>query len=508
MLSLLIFLPLGGAVLATLVPNADEDGGQRAGFVSLLAAAATLGLAIGLLAGFETGKGLQWVTDVTWISELGIHYKLGIDGLNVFLIVLTALLWLAATGYALLSEWQRPRLFYLMLALGETAALGAFCAQDLALFVLFFDLMLIPFYFLIGIWGSGPDRVRATTTFVIYTLVGSLLMLAAAAATGILATPDGGTTTFELSELARRPLSAGSQDWIFLAFAAAFLVKMPAFPLHGWMPAAYRAAPTPVVAVLSGVLSKVGAYGFLRICLPLFPHAAANYQELLLVIAVLSILYGSVMAFTQTSATLVVGYSSIAQLGFITLGIFSLREAGAQGAVLQMVNHGLVVAPLFFIIAVLAARVGGTDDLRRMGGLALRAPVLAALFLVVTMATLAIPGSANFVGEFLILTGTFNAKIVYAFLGGAGVVLAAVYALRLYQRSMHNQLPDGAQSRDLTLPQLGLLVPIVAVIVALALYPQMVLKRTEPSTRASVAPAAAAAQGAARAERPPLEAHR
>src|SRR6185503_15361011 len=281
------------------------------------------------------------------------------------------------------------------------------------------------------------------TTFVIYTLVGSLLMLAAAIATGILATPDGGTVSFELTQLTQRRLSEGSQDWIFLCFALAFLVKMPAFPLHAWMPGAYTAAPTPVVAVLSGVLSKVGAYGFLRIVLPIFPDASSTFQELMLVIAVASILYGSVMAFTQQSATLVVGYSSIAQLGFITLGIFSLSDQGSQGAIIQMVNHGLVVAPLFFIIAVLAARVGGTDDLRRMGGLAMRAPVLAALFLVVTMATLAIPGSANFVGELLILNGTFNAKIVYAIVAGAGVVLAAVYSLRLYQRSMHNPLPEG-----------------------------------------------------------------
>src|SRR6185503_3456110 len=276
------------------------------------------------------------------------------------------------------------------------------------------------------------------TTFVIYTLVGSLLMLAAAIATGILATPDGGTVSFELTQLTQRRLSEGSQDWIFLCFALAFLVKMPAFPLHAWVPGAYTAAPTPVVAVLSGVLSKVAAYGFLRIVLPVYPDASINFQELMLVIAVASILYGSVLAFTQTSATLVVAYSSIAQLGFITLGIFSLRDEGAQGAIIQMVNHGLVVAPLFFIIALLSARVGGTDDLRRMGGLAMRAPVLAALFLIVALATLAMPGSANFVGEFLILTGVFNSKIVYAFVAGIGVALAAVYMIRLYQRSMHN----------------------------------------------------------------------
>jgi NADH-quinone oxidoreductase subunit M len=373
-----------------------------------------------------------------------------------------------------------------MLALGETAALGAFCAQDLALFVLFFDLMLVPFYFLIGIWG-GPARVQATTRFVIYTLVGSLLMLAAAVATGILATPDGGKTTFVIQDLAQRPLSTSSQYWIFLFFAAAFLVKMPAFPLHAWMPDAYRAAPTPVVAVLSGVLSKVGAYGFLRIVLPLYPAASVHFQELLLLIALASILYGSVMAFTQQSATLVVGYSSIAQLGFITLGIFALRDEGAQGAVLQMVNHGLVVAPLFFIIALLAARSDGTDDLRRMGGIAFRAPVLAALFLIVGLATLAMPGSANFIGEFLILTGILKAKLVFALLAGVGVALAAVYVIRLYQRAMHNPVSTSVQPRDLRPHDIAVLAPALAAILVLAVYPQLILHRSDASVTKSVA---------------------
>ena len=500
MLSVLIFLPLAGGVLAALLP--PGRGGRVAGWVTLLFALATLGLGIGLLAGFDFGAdqltvfgagdkasevlyGQQHVTDVNWIPELGIHYKLGLDGLNLFLILMTALLWVAAIAGSLSRDWERPRLYYLMLALGETAVLGAFCAQDLALFVLFFDLMLVPFYFLIGIWG-GPNRVRATTTFVIYTLVGSLLMLAAAAATGILATPDGGTTSFELTALLQRPLSEGNQDWIFLLFAFAFLVKMPAFPLHAWMPAAYTNAPTPVVAVLSGVLSKVGAYGFLRIALPLFPDAAAQYQDLLLVVAVASILYGSVMAFTQTSATLVVGYSSIAQLGFITLGIFSLTDEGAQGALLQMVNHGLVVVPLFFIIALLAERAGGTDDLRRMGGLALRAPVLAALFLIVSLATLAIPGSSNFAGEFLILTGIFQSKIVFAIVASLGVALAAVYMIRLFQRSMHNPLAPGAESREMSVADGAVIVPIVAVILFLALYPQFILERSEQAVQTSV----------------------
>jgi NADH-quinone oxidoreductase subunit M len=503
MLSVLIFLPLLGGAIAALWPGDDADGGRRRGFVSLLFAVATLGITIGLIADFSYApgiftilgqpsgpaldqiRGLQHVTDVTWISQLGIHYKLGIDGLSLFMVTLTALLWVGATAWSVFREWPKARNYYLMLALGETAALGAFCAQDLALFVLFFDLMLVPFYFLIGIWG-GERRVEATTKFVIYTLVGSFLMLAGAVATGILAAKGSQPLTFELSELAARPLSKGTQEWIFLFFAAAFLVKMPAFPLHGWLPDAYRAAPTPVLVVLSGVLSKVGAYGFLRIALPLYPDAAVQFQELLLVIALASILYGSVMAFTQDSATLVVAYSSIAQLGFITLGIFSLRTEGAQGALLQMVNHGLVVAPLFFIIALLAARAGGTDDLRKMGGLAFRAPVLAALFLIVALATLAMPGSANFAAEFLILTGVLKAKIVYALVAGAGVVLAAVYMIRLYQRSMHNPLARGAEPRDMSTADGLVIVPVVVVILALALYPQFVLHRSQDAVQTSL----------------------
>jgi NADH-quinone oxidoreductase subunit M len=484
MLSVLVFLPLAGGLIAALAGR-GEYGERRAGAISVLFALATLGLSVALIADFDSGRsGLQHLEDFTWISELGIHYRLGIDGLNLFLIALTTLLWVAAVAGSVGRERQRPGLYYLMLALGETAVLGAFCAQDLALFVLFFDLMLVPFYFLIGVWG-GPRRVQATTKFVIYTLVGSLLMLSAAIATGILATPDGGQTTFVISELAQRPLSKGSQEWIFLFFAVAFLVKMPAFPLHAWMPDAYRAAPTPVLAVLSGVLSKVGAYGFLRIVLPLYPDATVHFQELLLLIALASILYGSVMAFTETSATLVVGYSSIAQLGFITLGIFALRDEGAQGAVLQMVNHGLVVAPLFFIIALLTARAG-SDDLRDMGGLAFRAPVLAAVFLIVALATLAIPGSANFVGEFLILTGTLKSKITFAIVAGLGIVFAGVYMIRLYQRSMHNPVGERVTSREMTVREGAVIAPTVAVIIALALYPQFVLHRSEDAVGASV----------------------
>jgi NADH-quinone oxidoreductase subunit M len=480
MLSVLVWLPLAAALVAAATPP------RVTGWVSSLGALSALGLAIALVAGFDAGaSGLQHAVSTTWIGDLGVSYSLGIDGISLFLIVLTTLLWTGATVFSAIRRPDRARLYFLMLGLGETATLGAFCAQDLLLFVLFFDLMLIPFYFLIGAWG-GENRIAATTKMIIYTLVGSLLMLVAAIATAILTTPEGGHVTFSLAVLREHPLGTGSQYWIFWFFAAAFLVKMPAFLVHGWLPDAYRAAPLPVVALLSGVLSKVAAYGFLRIVLPLYPQATAHFQEVVLVIALASILYGSVMAFTQTNVRLIAGYSSIAQLGFITLGIFSLRPDGADGAVLQMVNHGLVVAPIFLIIAVLAER-SGTEDLREMGGLAMRAPVLAALFLIVTLATLAMPGSANFIGEFYILNGVFQTKIVYAIVAVAGVALAAFYALRLYQRTMHNRLPAGLESRDVSVGEGAVLAPLVACIVALAFYPQLVLHRADASVGRSVA---------------------
>jgi NADH-quinone oxidoreductase subunit M len=483
-LSIVLFLPLAFGLVALLLPGAAS----RA--VALLGAALTFAYTVVLAVDFDTGAaGLQYLTDERWIDELGISYKLGVDGLNLALIVLTGLLWLASTLWAALSRPDRGGSFFFQLALAETAVLGALMAQDLALFVVFFDLMLIPFFFLTAGWG-GPNRGPAVIKLVIYTLVGSLLMLTAAVATGVL---SGGT--FDMQELAANRLGAGTQEWIFLCFAAAFLVKMPAFPLHGWMPDGYRNIPLPVLAVFSGVLSKVAAYGFLRIVLPIFPDASQTFQELLLLIALASILYGSAMAFTTTETRLILGYSSVAQLGFITLGIFSLTDQGAQGALLQCVNHGLVVAPAFFIVYLLAQRAGGSEDIRDMGGLAFRAPVLAALFLVVALATLAIPGSTNFAGEFLILLGVFETKMAIAIVAATGVVLAAVYALRLFIGAMHNRVAETAESRDLRVADALVLVPLVAVIVALSLYPQAALERSEETVRSAVAPAREAADG-------------
>jgi NADH-quinone oxidoreductase subunit M len=480
----LLWTPLVFGLIGLALPK------RLTGWWATLGTAATLGLAIALLAGFDSGAaGLQDTVDVNWIPGLGVDYSLGIDGLNVFLLLLTAVLWMAGTAFAAFREQERPHLFFLMLLLGETATLGAFLAQDLLLFVLFFDLMLVPFYFLFGIWGSdrpdGATASAATMKMIVYTLIGSLLMLVAAIATAIIAA-DGGQITFSIAELSQHTLSEGSQRWIFCFFAAAFLVKMPAFLLHGWMPDAYRAAPLPALAIFSGVLAKVGAYGFLRVVLPLFPDATVDFQEVVLVIALASILYGSVMAFTQTNVRLIAGYSSVAQLGFITAGIFALSADGANGAVLQMVNHGLVVAPLFVIVAILAER-SGSENLAEMGGMAMRAPVLAALFLIVTLATLAMPGSANFIGEFYILNGLFDAKIVFAIVAISGVAMSAYYALRLYQRTMHNRKPEGIESREIGLRDRIVLVPLVLCIVGLALYPQLILKRTDHSVQRAVA---------------------
>ena len=485
-LSIVLFLPLAGGLLGALLPRG------QARWAALAGSGAALAYAIAMLIGFESNAGLQWVTNDEWITELGIRYQLGVDGLNLFLIALTALSWAACTLVAAFRERDRPKLFFFHLGLGETAVLGAFMAQDLALFIVFFDLMLVPFYFMIGGWGSG-DRVRATTKFVIYTLAGSLLMLGAAIALGVLATPDGGEISFSLAELERRSVAEGSQQWIFLLFALAFFVKAPLFPLHGWVPETYRASPIVTIALLSAVLSKVGVYGFLRIVLPIMPEASQHWQELCIILAVFSILYGSILAFSQDNVRLVVAYSSIAQLGFIVLGIFALDDKGAQGAVFQMVNHGIVVVALFLIIGVVAGRAGGTESLRELGGMAFRAPVLAALFLIVTLATLAMPGSANFVGEILILFGAFEDKLVYGLLASVGVVLAAVYMIRVFQGMMHNRAGAVVESREVDGLHLAALVPLVAIIVALGLYPQFVVERTERATTAAIDAASAVA---------------
>ncbi|HVW47673.1 MAG TPA: NADH-quinone oxidoreductase subunit M [Solirubrobacterales bacterium] len=486
MINALLWAPLAFGVVGLFLPR------KVTGWWATAGAVVTLVLGVIMAFGFENGAaGLQDTVHTMWISGLGVEYSLGIDGLNLFLVLLTAVLWIGGIAFAAFREQDRPQLFFFLMLAAETATLGSFLSQDLLLFVLFFDLMLVPFYFLFGSWGvdrtaeGGPTAAHATLKMMVYTLTGSLLMLVGAIATAIVSA-HGGHLTFSIEAIQEAGVPLGSQRWIFWFFAAAFLVKMPAFLVHGWMPDAYKAAPLPVLVVFSGVLAKVGAYGFLRVVLPLFPQATVQCQTVILLVALASILYGSVMAFTQTNVRLIAGYSSVAQLGFITAGIFALRADGSDGAILQMVNHGLVVAPLFIIVAILLERTG-TEDLRSMGGMAMRAPVLAALFLIVALATLAMPGSANFIGEFYILNGLFDSKIVFACVAISGVAMSAYYALRLYIGTMHNRKPDGVASREISLRDGVILAPIVLCILGLALYPQLILHRADPSVQKSVA---------------------
>jgi NADH-quinone oxidoreductase subunit M len=478
-LSIVLFAPLALGLCAALVP------GPTAAWVVLFGTLVSLVLAVMMLFDFDhTQDGLQYVTDDSWITALGIRYKLGVDGLNLWLIGLTTVLFTASALWLALRPVDRAGLFALHLGLAETAVLGAFMAQDLLLFVLFFDLMLVPFLFLMLGWG-GPERRSATIKMIIYTLVGSLLMLAAAVATAVVSASDADTPlTFVLSDLEKVTLSDGTQRLIFVGFALAFLIKMPAFLVQGWMPDAYRQMPLPALAVFSAVLSKVAAYGFLRIVLPLFPDAAVDFQLTIMILSVAGIVYGSAMAFTQTNLRLILGYSSLAQLAFITLGIFSLRDEGVQGAILQSVNHGLVVAPLFFIVMLVAERAGGSEDIRELGGVAFRGPVLASLALIVSLATLAIPGSANFAGEFFILLGAFKAKLALACIAFTGVAMASVYMLRAYIRSFHNRVGPAVRApAEMSTRDGFVLVPLVLAILAFGLYPQGALTAGEQAVR-------------------------
>jgi NADH-quinone oxidoreductase subunit M len=481
-LSILLFAPLAFALAGAVGPR------RLTAPIALFGSLVALVFAVIMLFDFDTAKpGLQYVTDDEWIPALGIRYSLGVDGLSLWLIGLTALLFAAASVWTLVRPVERPGQWAVHMGLAETAVLGAFLAQDLILFVFFFDLMLVPFLFLMVRWG-GPERSAATIKMIIYTLVGSLLMLAAAVATGVLA-GEGGEVTFSLADLAQAPLSDGEQRLIFAGFALAFLIKMPAFLVHGWMPDAYRQMPLPALAVFSAVLSKVAAYGFLRVALPLFPDAAQDYQLVIMLLAVAGILYGSAMAFTQTNLRLILGYSSLAQLAFITLGIFSLTAQGAQGAILQSVNHGLVVVPFFYIVLLAAERAGGSEDIRSLGGIAFRGPVIATLALIVAFATLAIPGSANFVGEFFILLGAFDAKLVLSIIAFTGVALASVYVLRAYIRTFHNRRGEVVvDGDDIHWRDRFVLVPLVVAILAFGVYPQPALEASEQAVGAGPNP--------------------
>jgi NADH-quinone oxidoreductase subunit M len=496
-LSIMLWLPLAAGVLALALPAA------LARWTGVLGSAMALAYAAVLAADYGVGDaGPRYVTDESWISALGVSYSLAATGLNVVLVLTACVVFFAVALWAALrgEPAERAGTYVFLMGLAQSGVVGALLAQDLILFVVFFDVMLVPFYFLTLMWG-GPERGAAVLKLFIYTLVGSLLMLVGAIATGVLAAGDG-EVSFALRDLRENLVESGSQKWIFLTFAAAFLVKMPSFPFHGWMPDGYRQMPIAPLAAFTAILSKVAVYGFLAIALPLYPQGAAEFQDLVLIIALVSVLYGSVMAFTTTQARLVLGYSSLAQLGFMVLGVFALDERGADGALLQAANHALVSVPLVLIVALLAARAGGSEDLRDMGGLAKGAPVFAAVFLVLSFALLAMPGTSNFIGEFFILLGLFDTEIVLAIIASIGVVLAATYALRFYIRAMHNRVGPHAVPRELSVRDGLVVVAMTLVIVALSLYPQFGLGRSERDVKAALAQPKAAQDGPAVARAP------
>ncbi len=488
-LSILLWLPLAVGLLGLLVPN------RTARWVAIGGGLLAVAISIAFVVDFDTSAGtLQRVTSEPWIEVFGVGYDLALSGLNVWLILLTTVGFAFATGWLATTDYgkgDRARQLYLHFGLAQTGVLGALMAQDVILFVAFFDLMLIPFFFLTVMFGNG-DRVPAVIKMVVYTLVGSLLMLVAAVAIGVLSTPSGQSISFSIQTIAERGVPEGSQGWLFACFAAAFLVKMPAFPFHGWLADGYKAMPLPVLAVFSGILSKIAAFGFLLIALPLLPEGVADLRWIVLILAVISILYGSLIALTTTNARLVLAYSSVAQLGFITLGIFSLRTDGATGALLQSVNHGVAVFGAFLAVAILSQRAGGSEDLRDMGGVATRAPVFAVFFVIVTYAVLALPGTANFLGEILILRGLWEGpSVALAVVASLGIALAAVYALRLFILSSHNRVGPQAEPREASKVQLALLAVPVVVILALAVHPQQILRASDIAATQAVYPAAA-----------------
>ena len=491
-LSAIVLLPLLGALSMLAVP--EGAAGVVQARIHAILTAGTTAVLVGILVGiFDRGRGdLQYVDHVSWAEEAGLSWDVGVDGISIWLIALTAGIFLLAIVVACWRLPERARGFLAMLLLAEAGLLGLFAAGDLVLFYVFWEAMLIPFYFLIGMWG-GEGRAKATTKFVIYTMVGSLLMLVSILATAFVARDITGVLTFSIRDLAGVSFTDTQSTWLFAGFALAFAIKLPLWPFHAWLPSAYRAAPILVTGLLAAVMSKAGVYGFLRIGLPLFPEGADRFAIPLGVLAVIGIAYGSLLAWRAPTMRLLVAYSSLAHLGFIVLGIVAFDVQASQGAVLQMVNHGIVVAAAFAIVGIIN-RTAPNDRIDDIGGLADGAPRLAGIFLIVAMASLAIPGSNSFAGEFLILTGVFRQNVWLAAAACIGIVYAAVYMLRLYQSAMNGPRRGGMASKaEVRGRDLVLLLPLIAGMLFIALWPKAIVGATTASIERAVAPAQVAA---------------
>jgi NADH-quinone oxidoreductase subunit M len=482
LLSAIIFLPSLAAVLAFLI--ASEDLVKR---MALLTSTLTFLISLLLFFLFDPSTAaMQFFERYDWIPSLGISYEVGVDGISLLLIVLTTFL----TPLTLVASWDsiqtRSREFMICMLFLESGMVGVFAAVDLFLFYVFWEATLIPMYFLIGVWG-GPQRIYAAVKFILYTMAGSLLMLVAILALYFLHRQATGDPTFNLFQLAQLELPLNIQRWLFLAFFLAFAIKVPLFPFHTWLPDAHVEAPTAGSVILAGVLLKMGTYGFVRFCLPLFPEASLDATPIIALLAVIGIIYGALMALVQIDIKKLVAYSSVSHLGFVMLGIFAFNSQGLDGAVLQMVNHGLSTGALFLLVGMLYDR-RHTRLITEFGGLASVTPMFAAFFLVVSLSSIGLPGLNGFVGEFLVLLGAFQTIPTFAIIGALGVILSAVYMLWMYQRVMFGEMTHEAnkQLTDLTLREIVVLVPVVLVIIWMGLYPQPFLKRLEASTRAIV----------------------
>ena len=455
--SILIWLPIAGALLIWLLPLSR----YATGSLALLFSLAEVGCWIEQAARFDfSGSGLQMEERAKWFGDLGVSYHVGVYGFSLWLVGLTVVAMAAATGYGFWVGRERSRAYFGLMLLLTGATVGVFEAQDLLVFYAFFEAMLIPLYILIGVWG-GARRMEATIKFVIYTMAGSLLMLAAIVAYGLKA------GTFDLVD---GPTSASR--WLFLGFMLAFAIKAPLFPFHGWLPDAYRQAPPEVSAVLSGVIAKAGLYGMLRIAIAKFPDPTSFYRTTVLALAAAALVYGSLLAFRSADFRGVVAYSSLAQSGLIALGLFAGTDLGFDGAVLQMVAHGLISTSLFLIAGAVERRTT-TGEFRLLGGMARGRPALATLLMVVGVISLAVPGSATFAGEFLILAGVFQRAWWWSAIGAGAIVLAAMYMLRLISAFLHeargSTVPD--EALDVRPGELGLVVPLVAGLLFLSAWP-------------------------------------
>lgn len=474
MLTTVLLIPLAAAILILFMDGNKTASIQKTATIAVLLT--FLGSLI-LLFGYDpTNPDMQFVNSITWVSLLNIRFMIGVDGVSLWMVVLTAFLSILAVRFSA-GQARNPKYFLSLILLLEAGMLGVFVALDLILFYVFWELMLIPTYFLIGLWGEGR-RVYATTKFVIYTLVGSLLMLVGMVWVTVIHYTATHELTFDIQTLVHTQIPGDIQILIFLFFFLGFAVKVPVFPFHSWLPHAYIACPIPVLILVTGAMSKTGAYGLIRFCLPLFPDVIHDWGTWIAAAAVGGIIYGAWIAIAQKDLKALVAYSSISHLGFVVLGIFAVNGNGVEGSVLQMVNHGIIASALFIIVGILEQRLG-TRNLDEISGLKKSMPVLYGMFMLITLAALGLPGLNGFVGEFLILMGVWTSSIFkdmsVLFVLGAGlaIVYASIYMLFMFQGSMQGpaeKVPD--KIGDVNETEAGLLVPACILILFIGLYPK------------------------------------